>query len=483
VGVTLVAIYGVRGVNLAITLFVAAHLGPEGMGLLAAALIAVEFIDVVRDLGVREAIVYRPKLEAPTLVAARAMIAVVAAAQAVGMAAVALAYGRINDDANAAVVFAALAPLFLINAVGSLPDALLQRAGRFGARALAEVVAVAIKLCVALWLLSDGAGLWAMIAAILASQFTRSLALAVLMRQPVPLQLPAREEMRWLVSYGRNIVSSTLAFFLRLKSDQLAIATFLGESSLGLYFMAARLPELLVNSVNMAISTVAFPYFSRLGHDREGLSRAYLTTLSASMLVMAPVSIGAAVVGEPLLTLLLGPEWREAGAVLAILMLGGVPVTLGWSSGDVLKAQGRTDALARLMWLEALATGALTATCAFATGDLRPVAVAMLAGMSFGAALRLREVSRHVDVTVAATLRATAPAMAAAAGMGGAVWSVRSAAAGWGEAEMVALGIATGVATYGALIYALDRGHLTRLFGLLRPAKDLRQRAQSEEAS
>jgi O-antigen/teichoic acid export membrane protein len=235
--------------------------------------------------------------------------------------------------------------------------------------------------------------------------------------------------------------------------------------------MAARLPELLVNSVNMAISTVAFPHFSRVGADRSGLSRAYLVTVSASMLLMAPVCVGAAVIGEPVLTLLLGPEWREAGAVLSILMLGGIPVTLGWSIGDVLKALGRTDALARLMWLEALVTAFLTATSAFLTGDLKVVAAAMLAGMSFGAALRLREVSRHVDATILSTLRATGPAMIAAAVMGGAVWLVGSVSVVWGEATMLAVSVAAGVSVYAALIAVFDRSQLTHLFGQLRAAE------------
>lgn len=468
VGVTLVATYGVRAVNLAITFVMAATLGPDGMGVLAAALVGFELVDVVRDLGMREALVHRQTLCGQIRRAASFIVIATAVAQASALGLFALARYLTGHDPMTSGVFAALAPLFLINALGSVPDALLQRDRRFGARAAAEIAAVAAKLPTALWLLNEGAGVWAMVFAILASSTTRWLVLTAYAGSNLPIVVPLREDARWLIRYGGYIVSNNIAYFLRLKSDQLAIVSFVGQAALGIYFMASRLPELFISSVNMAISTVAFPHYARLGEDMPRLRDAYLHTLGASMLVMAPVSVGAAILGPPVMVMLLGEEWRETGLVMSLLMLSGIPITLGWACGDVLKARGLTQVLATVSWIEAVLAGTLTTTVAVLTGDLRQVAVAMLVGTVFGAGVRLWVIRREIEVSPIQTIRLTMPAIGAAICMAGPVWYVCNATLTWPSLGSLAISVAIGIVAYGVLIGLFDHRHIGRLIRVAR---------------
>jgi O-antigen/teichoic acid export membrane protein len=105
------------------------------------------------------------------------------------------------------------------------------------------------------------------------------------------------------MTYGKHIVLINIMSPVRTKLDQLAITVLMGDSALGLYFIASRIPELVIYGVNVILTRITFPAFVIIAHDRDALGRAYLATTKWCLVLMAPVSIGLAATADQTITL------------------------------------------------------------------------------------------------------------------------------------------------------------------------------------
>jgi O-antigen/teichoic acid export membrane protein len=460
---TLIANYAVRGVNLLITIALARTIGPAGMGLVAAALLAVEVIDTIRDFGLREALIYEPELNARYADAAFQVILGVSILQALAMAGAAQLGWRVGLDPALAPVLAWLALLFPLSGLGSAQEAMLLREGRFGARALAEMAGVIVKASVALALLRLGHGVWSVVAGMILGIAVRTLALWLFSSWRPGLTTPTAASLRMLLGYGKHIIAVNVMFLCRMKADQFVVAAVLGQAALGVYFVAARIPEIVIFGVNVAITSVAFPTYARIVREKGDLEEAYLRTIRACMLLMAPVALGIAATGDQIVALFFGAEWSDSARILAILSLGGIPLTLGWSAGNVFKATGRPQVLTWLTLIEVLAVSPAIWAVAWATRDLAWIAGAMAAGEAASCALRLAFMSRFERIGAGRTLAAAAWPIIGALVMAAAVLAFAQAAASLSLAFRLPLSILVGVLVYGAVILLFDQRAVAEL--------------------
>lgn len=457
---TLVANYAVRFVNLGVTIAVARAVGPDAMGIVAAALLTVEIIDTLRDLGVREALIYQPGLGPASLNSAFAVILGVATLQAAAMLALGLFGPGLGMESALGPVLIGLALLFPLAALGTPQESLLQRQGDFAGRAMAEVAGVVVKASVALTLLYLGWGIQSVVAGMLAGMAARSAALWLRSTWRLGPVWPQRDSALRLLGFGRHIIAVNIMALCRLKVDQYVIAAVLGPAALGLYFLAARIPEIVIFGVNVAITTVAYPTFARILRGGGSLHQAYVRTVRASMVLLAPIAIGVAAISDQVVLVLFGTGWQGSATVLAILSLGGIPLTLGWSAGDVFKATGRPELLTRVTLIEVLVTAPAVAAVVVLTGNLAWIAVTMVAFESAACALRLVFLKRYQGFEIRPTLRAVAPGILCALLMGACVLGIGQATLGLGPVLRLGIAIATGAVSYAAFLALLDKPSL-----------------------
>lgn len=457
IAMTLSSNFFVRFVNLAITILLARAVAPEGMGVVAAALLCIEIVDTARDLGVREALIYQPERRRSLLEAGFAITLILASIQVALLLAVAPAGGLVVDSDSITPVLIVLALLFPINALGVVQQSLLQKDLRFGGISTGEIAGVLVKAAVAFTLLAADAGIWSLVIAVLAGAAARTTVYWILSDWRPRRLRPEMGEVRRLIRYGRHIFYVNVMSMARLKADQIVILLGLGDAALGIYYVAARIPEIAIFGVNVAITKVIFPAYARIAHDRVALARAYLDTIRGCMAVMAPVSIGLAMVADPLVPLLFGDDWLGAVPILQVLVLSGIPLTLGWSAGDVFKSTGRPELLTRLYLRELSVTVPLVCAAAFGTGELALVAMAMVAGECAASGFRLWFMQRYEGVTVRATLGVVVRPLAAALTMAAFVWMVSQLSATLPSYLRLAAEIATGVLVYAAALAVVDR--------------------------
>lgn len=464
VAVTVGANYTVRLTNLFITVLLARAVSTEGMGIIAAALLAVEVFDTIRDFGLREAVVVRPDASRRFVDTAFAVIIAVGVVQTGAMLLLAPEGTRLVNDPMIVPVLQVLSVYFLLNALGTVQEATLQREGLFGRRALAETVAVGVKAATAVTLILWGAGIWSLVVAILASAATRSTCLWFLAPWRSPVHLPSWSSLRELSTFGSRIVFINVTHLIRGRSDQAAILMLLGPTALGVYFVAARIPDLMVTAVNSAVTTVTLPKFSHGVASASDLRGTYARTLKTCMLLIAPVSVGVAAVSGSAVELLFGADWAASADVLAALALNGIAITLGWSAGDVLKALNRPGVLARVIAAEFVTVVPLIWITAFVTGSVLAVAAAVVVGNLLASLLRVAFVAPHIDFGFAETILAVWAPIVASFAMGAAVITLRTALPGFGPLGELTVLVLAGVVSYAVFLALFDYNDLRDLY-------------------
>lgn len=461
VSVTMASYLISRAINLSVTVVLARSLGPTHMGTLAFALLAVEIFDFLRDFGLRETLIY-DRTEDPRLrVSAFAMILGVGLLQAVALLVFAPFANGLVEDPEIVPLLMVLALLFPINALGSVQDALLQRGFRFTALGIAEILGVGTKALVALALISYGAGIWSIVIGMLFGAALRVAILWIASDWRPTHASPTWEKARELFRYGRHIIASSIVNVIQMRADQMIVVSMVSETALGLYYVAARIPEIVILGVNGVITKVVFPAYSNLSGEPERLLAAYRTTVAASMTLIAPISLGLAASSALVVEVVFGPEWAAATPVLVFLVLSGIPSTIGWSSGDVFKATGKPQYQWILMTIESATIVPALAVTGTITGNITWIAAVMFAGEFLAATIRLATLSRVCHIPVPAAIGASVRPLASALIMAATVYFFISAnPLSLPPGALLTATIALGALSYAAALFLIDRKNL-----------------------
>lgn len=407
-----------RSTWLLATAVLARLLVPEDFGLFALGLLYLLYVETFSDLGLSAALIQWPGDERS---AAQATFVSQLVVGVLGTVATLSAAGFLAEalrSPEAAPVFRALAPSFLLRALGNTHDALCQKRLRFRARFLPEAGLSLAKAGTGIGLALAGWGVWSLVVAQLVGLGVWVTALWWVEPWRPSLELPRGEELRRLLRFGRWIVVVNLLSAVVHHADKLVVGRQLGTEALGLYQLAAKTLETSITVLIWVVGRVLFPAFSKLHAAGESLATAYLGAVRAIGLVALPAAAVLAVAAEPLLATVFGATWRPAAPVLQVLAIYGAARAVGSSAGDVLKASGASRTLAGL----ALAKAGILIPCLALAASRGAVAVAAALALAtvVGVGVDVATVTRRLSLSIADYLRSVGPGLLSALASGAA---------------------------------------------------------------
>lgn len=392
------------------TVALARLLTPDDFGVVAAGLALIAFFDIALDLGLGAAVVYEQESGVSARVQTAFTLNLLAAAvlTATGVLAAPAVAGFFHVPEQAAL-FAALFASLLFRGAGQVQDAILRRDLAFRARTGVDLVRGVVRGVVSIGLASAGAGAWALVAGLLAGEFVGTFATWVLTRFRPTFTLDRRAA-RSLLRYGSAVVALKVTGVLIANTDYLVVGHRLGGRQLGFYSVAYRLPELLLTSVYVVFSSVAFPlYASVRSTDPAAFKAVMLRALGVVTLFGLPVGTGLAVVAQDAVLVIFGQTWAPATAPLALLALALGVSAVGFASGDIFAAAGRPGVLLRIA-IPFTVVAVIGFVLAARHGLVAVAAVHLLFNLTY-AAVRLVVADRLVGSTLRESLRALRPGL------------------------------------------------------------------------
>ena len=333
-------------VTWSITIIVARLLTPGDYGLMGMAEIVIGFCLLVNHLGAVPALVQQREI-APAML--RQTFALVLLSNAVLYAILFAAspfLALFLDEPRLTVIVRVLALGLLIGAFSAVPYALLQRDLNFKSVSLIEFAASCFGALTTLALVVAGNGVWGLVIGNLATLSGVSMGLLVLTR----FRLLPRFRFAGFsptLSFGLQFSSASILSYANRNLPGMIIGKTLGSIDLGYYSVMYDFAMLPLNKLMALTNQIAFAAYSRIQEDRFLVRRYFFESARVMLLVIFPLSWGAAAVAGDLIAVVLGSKWLSATLVLEVIAFG-VPLrALDLNMNTLINGIGRPDIVLR----------------------------------------------------------------------------------------------------------------------------------------
>lgn len=340
-------------------------LAPTDFGLVAMAMVVVNFANLFRDMGITAAVIQRPALTATTQATAYGLsvLAGVLIALLVVLFSPLVAYFFKAPDLKWLLI--AIAAAFPIASAGAVHQALLERDLRFAVVARIEMTSGIAALLLALWSAWLGAGAYAIAVQTVANATLSTLQFSRASSWRPALKGCSRSELAGIWKFSGGLIGFNLINYFSRNADSMIIGRTLGAGVLGAYSLAYRLMLFPVQNLTLVASRALYPVLSRRQSEPAAIAQIYLRTLSLIALVTAPLMAGVFVLRYPLAEVVFGPQWSTVPALLTWLAPVGFIQSLTSTTGTIFMALGRTRLL---FWVGVI--GAVLQVSAILVGSL-----------------------------------------------------------------------------------------------------------------
>jgi O-antigen/teichoic acid export membrane protein len=336
------------------TLVIGRLLGPHEVGVFAAGSVMIGFLGAVAHGSLSQAFIQR-KTEIEDA-ANTVLVVTFGTGLLVSLALLAASpvVGTLFHSSRIGLIAAATSGLILLHACASVPDALMQRAFQFK-RQMIITPAVAIMFAsISIVFAILGYGAWAMVIGWYASTAT-GVVLSWWMVKWRPFRGRCSFRIwREMAGFSLPLLLDGLAERVYEALQQVIVGRVFGTGNLGQYRYAYRIGSLPSLAIVTIFSYVLFPAFARIADDAIRFREAFLRALGWIWFAALPIGALLIVAGQPVVVLLLGEEWRPAGAAAAAMAGIGLGIALESVASEAIKGAGRSSLR---YWLAALRIG------------------------------------------------------------------------------------------------------------------------------
>lgn len=348
----------------------------------------------------------------------------------------------------------------------TVPAALITRRMEFRYIAIRTTLANGVGAALCLWMVTHG---YALLALVLAQVVTSVTAFAITIYAAGwrPGFRVSRSALTDLRRFGLYAMGGRILNEARL--DQLVLGLVLGPASLGLYFFARRLQQMLRDMTAGIFAPVTNVLLASLRSDEARRREFYLAACFASAAFAFPVFAGLIAVAPAAIPLIFGTQWTGAVFATQCFAVVGLLAGLGVMQAGLIRYLG---APGWWFWYQgAMQLSTLPLILLLAPYGLDAIMAAVVVRTLILWPLSVAKAQRMLGIGLAPYLKTLAAPALSAAAMAGLV-----AALPWLLAEMrEALQLVCQVGA-GALIYALSmallaRGDARRLLALWRAEK------------
>jgi PST family polysaccharide transporter len=330
------------------TVILARLLTPAAFGLVAMVSTVTGLAQAFADLGLSEATIQRKEITRDQVTALFWVNVVIGLGLMLLTMALSPVIAKFFHDPRLMNIALLSSLTFLFGGLRVQPDALLKRQMRFLALAIRDIASYAIAVPIAITLAWRGAGYWALVALPLIFNFIQ-MSLSWLMIRWRP-GLPRRgARVRSMIAFGGNVAASYFVITMSRSADNVLIGWYWGAGPLGLYSRAYNLLMLPVNQLIVPAGSVAVPTLSRIQDNPERFAHYYLRAVNLIIWGCAPIFSFLFVAAQPVITLLLGHQWRDAAPIFQLLAISALGQVLLESTMWLFISQGRSWQLLLLL--------------------------------------------------------------------------------------------------------------------------------------
>lgn len=222
-----------------------------------------------------------------------------------------------------ALIIKILCLIFIINAWGLVPQSLLVRELRFKTRMYIGIISVVLSSIAAIIMAVLGCGVWSLVVYQLVGGGVTTIMSTIAARYKVSFRF-SRDSFRRLFSFG---FFTTLTSTIDTVYENLIVNIFgkyLSIQQAGLLYQAKRIEEVPTQTLATTISSVSFPVLTKMRFETNKFVEECNSVFKTVLLLVLPLLVCLSLFSSPIISLLFGDQWIEAGPYLSLLVIAGI---------------------------------------------------------------------------------------------------------------------------------------------------------------
>ena len=192
-----------------------------------------------------------------------------------------------------------------------------------------------------------GYGVWALVAQQLFNVLTDTVILCLTVKWH-PKRMFSLERLKGLLSYGWKLLLSALLDTVYNEARSLIIGKKYTSEDLAFYNRGELFPQVITANVNTSIDSVLLPTMSREQDERTKVRAMTRRAIMTSTYLMAPLMVGIACIGVPMVRLVLTEKWLPCVPYLRIFCAAMLFFPIHTANLNAIKALGRSDLFLKL---------------------------------------------------------------------------------------------------------------------------------------
>jgi len=326
------------------TSILARLLAKNDFGLIAVAVVVINYLSVLKDLGLGAALIQRKgnvQEAANTVFTINIVIGLVLSTIAIVLAPLVGIYFR---DPQVTPVLRWMGISFIINALGSVHTNWLVRDLNYRRKLIPDLGGAFTKGIISIGMAYLGYGVWSLVFGQIAGAIASVVLVWIILPWRPRLSLD-RTVAGGLMKFGAAVTAIDIINEITDNIDYVIIGRIFGLVPLSIYTLAYRLPEMLLISSLWVMGGVVFPAFSTVQDRPDELRRGFLASVRLVELIAVPICLGLLIAADPIVRVVFGNQWLDVIPILRVLAIYAWVYTLGYHVGGVYKAVGRPDIL------------------------------------------------------------------------------------------------------------------------------------------
>ncbi|MGD8778204.1 MAG: MOP flippase family protein [Ignavibacteria bacterium] len=326
------------------TFFLVNLLDPSDFGLMAMAIIVINFLQIFKDLGTSAAIIQKQDASNELL------SSLFYVNFSVGLLVTGFIYisaplvADFYDKTEIINILRLLSITFVISSISIIHKTIIEKELNFNLTAKIEIISCVIASICAIILAFAGCGVWSLVFQALTNA-TVNTTLLIVFRRWHPQFLFKWKEIRKIFNFSANLIAYNILNFIARNADYLIVGKYLGDRALGHYYLGYRIMLYPLHNISYVIARVMFPVYSKIQEDNKKFVDSYLKVTKTIALVSFPIMIGIMAVSRPFVEVFFANSWNANLLVTLLLIFSplGLIQSISSSTGLIFQAKGRTD--------------------------------------------------------------------------------------------------------------------------------------------
>lgn len=345
---------GAQGVSFVVQIVLARILAPDVYGTIALITVFTTILQVFVDSGMGNALIQKKNADNLDFSSVFYFNIIVCLLLYVCMFFVAPVIAVFYENSDLVPIIRVLSLTLVISGIKNVQQAYVSRTMQFKKFFFSTLAGTIGAAIIGVVLAYNGFGVWALVAQQIFNATLDTIVLWITVKWR-PEKRFSLKRLKGLFSYGWKLLASSLLNQVYSEITTLIIGKVYTTTDLAQYNRGNTFPTFIINNVNSSIDSVLLPTMSKEQDNINVVKNMTRRAIKTSTYVIAPLMMGLAFVGEPLVSLILTDKWLPCVPFMRVFCITYMFYPIHTANLNAIKALGRSDLYLKLEIIKKIA--------------------------------------------------------------------------------------------------------------------------------